>query len=195
MPQNLCGLHAQRQATAHTALLLVDVINPMAFPEAPQLLRYAPEAAKNIAYLKKSAREKRVPVIYANDNFGKWRSNLQVVVDQCLRNDCPGREIARMLLPDDEDYFVLKPKHSAFFSTTLDPLLRSLGVETIILTGFATDICVLFTANDAYMRDLHIIVPCDACASNEAESNDNALELVRRVLKGKTPPSAEVHFR
>jgi nicotinamidase-related amidase len=98
------------------------------------------------------------------------------------------------LRPEEDDYFVLKPKHSGFFSTTLDILLDYLGVETVVLTGLAANICVLFTANDAYMRDFHLVVPRDAVASNSREDNDYALEQMRTILKADIRPSAEVDF-
>jgi nicotinamidase-related amidase len=97
------------------------------------------------------------------------------------------------LVPDEEkDYFVLKPKHSGFFSTTLDTLLEYLGAKTLILTGLTGDICVLFTANDAYMRDFNLIVPSDCVASLELNENRHALEHMRRVLKADIRPSTEL---
>ena len=116
------------------------------------------------------------------------------VVERCLESGCKGRPVADALRPDPDDYFVLKPKHSAFFSTTLDTLLRYLGTRALVLGGFAADICVLFTANDAYMRDLRLVVPADGVASNEAADRDAALALMRRVLKADTPPAREIDF-
>ncbi len=101
-----------------------------------------------------------------NDNF----------IEHASRPESKGREIVEILRPGEDDYFVLKPKHSAFFSTTLDVLLDYLRVETVILTGIAANICVLFTANDAYMRDFHVVVPRDCVASNTEEVNRHALE-------------------
>ena len=106
-----------------------------------------------------------------------------------IRMGVRGREIARLLQPEEKDYFVLKPKHSGFFSTNLDILLDYLGVETLILTGIAANICVLFTANDAYMRDFNLVVPADCVASNGPEENDHALEQIRKVLKAEITPS------
>lgn len=187
-------LHGSAPDKSSVALLLVDVINPLDFPEADRILRFAVSAADELASLKRRARKAGVPVVYANDNFGRWRSDLSAVVEQCLQPDCKGRPLAERLRPDERDYFVLKPKHSGFFSTTLDTLLRYLGVRTLVLGGFAADICVLFTANDAYMRDLRIVVPSDGVASNEAEDRDAALALMRRVLKASTPSAAQVDF-
>jgi nicotinamidase-related amidase len=103
--------------------------------------------------------------------------------------------VARLLRPDDDDYFVLKPKHSAFFGTTLDTLLDYLGARTLIMTGIAGNICLLFSANDAYMRDFHLIVPSDCTVSNREEENAYALEQMRTVLKADTTPSAELDLQ
>jgi nicotinamidase-related amidase len=176
-------LHGSAPDKSPVAVLLIDVINDFDFPEADQLLRYASPMAQRIAELKRQARQHNVPVVYVNDNFGRWRSDFSAQVNHCLRPDNPGRDIVELLRPDKDDYFVLKPKHSGFYSSTLDILLRYLGVETVVLTGVAANICVLFTANDAYMRDLHLVVPADCVASNTREENDYALEQMKRVLK------------
>jgi nicotinamidase-related amidase len=187
-------LHGSAPDTCPVALLLVNVINPMDFPEADQLLRYAVPAAERLAELKRRAWKAGVPVVYANDNFGRWRSDLSAVVERCREPGCKSGALVELLRPGKEDYFVLKPKHSAFFSTTLDTLLRYLGTRTLVIGGFAADICVLFTANDAYMLDLRIVVPADGVASNEAGDRDAVLALMRRVLKASTPPASEIDF-
>lgn len=184
-------LHGSAPDQSAAALLLVDVINPLDFPEADQLLQFAVPAADRLAALKSRAKSAGVPTIYANDNFGRWRSDLSAVVDRCLEPTCKGRPLAERLRPEQDDYFVLKPKHSAFFSTTLDTLIRYLGTRTLIVGGFAANICVLFTANDAYMRDLKLAVPADGVASNTEKENSAALEQMRRVLKADTRRAAE----
>lgn len=174
------------------ALLLIDVVNDLDFPEAEQLLRYAEPMAQHIAQLKRRAKAAGIPVIYVNDNFGRWRSDLHAQVEHCLRSHARGQAIVKLLRPEADDYFVLKPKHSAFFATTLDPLLRYLQVKTVILTGMAGNICVLFTANDAYMRELRIVVPADCIASNTESDNQYALQQMRDVLKADTRRSEEI---
>ena len=179
-------LHGSAPDTSAVAVLLVDVINPFDFPEADDLLKFALPMADRLAGLKRRARRAGVPVIYANDNFGRWRSDLSAVVERCRQPGCKGRPLVEKLLPDEDDYLVLKPKHSAFYSTTLDTLLRYLGTRTLVLGGVAANICVLFTANDAYMRDLKLLVPHDAVASNTEAENAAAIEQMRKVLKADT---------
>jgi nicotinamidase-related amidase len=129
-----------------------------------------------------------------NDNFGRWQSDFRRQVRHCLRAESRGHEIVTLLQPEEDDYFVLKPKHSGFFSTTLETLLRYLGSQTLILTGIAGNFCVLFTANDAYMRDYALFVPADCTASNTAVENRDALSLMRKFLKADTRPSIKIRL-
>ena len=195
MPARNEDLHGSAPDKSPVALLLIDVVNDLDFPEGDQLLRHALPMARNIAALKARATAAGVPVVYVNDNFGRWRSDLNAQVGHCLKDGCRGRPVVELLRPGEEDYFVLKPKHSGFFSTTLDTLLEYLGVRTVVLTGMAANICVLFTANDAYMRDLKLVVPADCVASNTDEENQYALAQMARVLKADTRPSTEVSFQ
>ena len=194
MPARNPDLHGSAPDKSEVALLLIDVINDLDFPEANQLLRYARPMARKILRLKQRAKKAGVPVIYVNDNFGRWQSDLQKLIDHCLERPVPGRPLVELLLPEPSDYFVLKPKHSGFFSTTLDVLLRYLEVRTLIFTGFAGNICVLFTANDAYMRDYELIIPSDCTVSNTAKENRQALGLMRKFLKADTRSSTKVRL-
>jgi len=194
MPEKNADLHGNVPDKANVALLLIDVINDLEFPEGDQLLRHTLPMADRIAEAKRRAREARVPVIYVNDNFGRWQSNFQAQVEHCLNDDVRGRPLVERLRPEAEDYFVLKAKHSAFFSTSLDILLEYLQVETLVLAGVAGNVCVLFTANDAYMRDFNLFIPADCVASNTEKVNDYALEQMKTVLKADVRPSAEIDF-
>jgi nicotinamidase-related amidase len=194
MPARNPDLHGSAPDKSEIALLLIDVINDLDFPEAHQLLRYARPMAKKLSRLKQRAKEAGVPVIYVNDNFGRWRSDFRRQVQHCLRDGSRGHEIVALLQPDENDYFVLKPKHSGFFSTTLETLLHYLGSRKLILTGIAGNFCVLFTANDAYMRDYDLIIPSDCTVSNTAEENREALALMRKFLKADTRPSTKLRL-
>jgi nicotinamidase-related amidase len=194
MPAKNPDLHGSAPDKSDIALLLIDVINDLDFPESNQLLRYARPMARKLLRLKERAKRAGIPVIYVNDNFGRWQSDFRRQVEHCLRGDSRGHEIVSLLRPDEDDYFVLKPKHSGFFSTTLETLLRYLGSKTLILTGIAGNFCVLFTANDAYMRDYDLIIPSDCAASNSAGENREALALMRKFLKADTRPSTKIRL-
>jgi nicotinamidase-related amidase len=194
MPAKNDDLHGNVPETSPVALVLVDVINDLEFDGGKTLLKRALPMAKRLAALTERAREAGVAVIYVNDNFGKWRSDFRTLLQHCMRDDVNGKEIAAILAPKKSDYFVLKPKHSGFFSTTLDTLLEYLHVRTLIVTGLTTDRCVLFTASDAHMRDLHLVVPEDCCAAQTQEEHDQAMEMIERVLGADTTSSEEIDF-
>ena len=194
MPAKNEDLHGSVPDKSNVALLLIDVINALEFEGGEELLRHALPAAEKIAALKRRAKAAGVPVIYVNDNFGKWQSDFKKILEHCLRDDSLGRPLAELLRPEEDDYFVLKPKHSGFFSTTLDILLDYLGVKTLVLTGLTGDICVLFTAHDAYMRDFNLVVPSDCVASNDPAENEYALKKMQGLLDADTRPSEEVDF-
>jgi len=195
MPRGGHDLHGSAPDKSETALLLIDVINDFDFPEGEQLLRLAMPAGKNIAALKKRTKAAGIPSIYVNDNFGRWRSDFKKTVAHCNGEDARGRHFVELLLPDEDDYFVLKPKHSGFYSTTLDLLLTHLNVRNLILTGIAGNNCVLVTANDAYMRDYKLFVPADCVVSNTEDDNAYALKQMETVLKADVTPSSELDLK
>ena len=190
-PGKNVDLHGSAPDKHEIALLLIDVINDFDFPGADRLLRYARPMARNLLRLKQRAYKAGVPVIYVNDNFGRWKSDFRRTLDHCAR--CGrGRDVVKLLRPEENDYFVLKPKHSGFFSSALDTLLRYLQTQTLILTGIAGNFCVLFTANDAYMRDFNLFVPSNCTVSNTKRENDSALQLMKKFLKADTRPSSRI---
>ena len=176
-------LHGSAPDDCPAALLIIDMINAFDFEGAEALLPRALAAARVIAALKRRARHAGVPVVYVNDNFGKWRSDFRTLLEHCQRAGVAGKPIADLLEPDQHDYFVLKPKHSGFQFTPLEVLLAHLGAETLILTGVAGNFCVLFTAHDAYMRDYHLIVPSDCIASQTEHDDRAALEHMAKVTQ------------
>ena len=195
MPRESHDLHGSAPDKSNAVLLLIDVINDFDFPEGDELLRLAMPVGKNIAALKKRAKAARVPVIYVNDNFGRWQSDFKKIIAHCTKDDAKGKSFVEPLLPGDDDYFVLKPKHSGFYSTTLDLLLTHLDAKNLILTGIAGNNCVLFTANDAYMRDFKVFVPSDCVVSNTEEENAHALKQMETVLKADTTNSKELDLK
>ncbi len=187
-------LHGNAPDESSVVLILIDVINDFEFEGAEEIFRNTKAIAQAIATLKRRAKQAGVPVVYVNDNFGKWQSDFKKLLDHCLNEPVRGREIVELLKPDDDDYFVLKPKHSAFYSTTLEVLLDYLKAETLVLAGVTGNICVLFTAGDAYMRDYHLMIPRDCIASASEAENNNALEQMRKVLSADTRPLTEIDF-
>jgi nicotinamidase-related amidase len=187
-------LHGNVPDEANAALLLIDVINDFEFEGGEALFEHALPMADRIAQLKEQANRAGIPVIYINDNFGRWQSDFQKLIAHCLEPGIRGKPVAQLLKPSEDDYFVLKPKHSAFFSTTLDTLLSYLKVRTLIIAGIAGNVCVFFTASDAFMRDFHLIIPSDCVASIDPEENRAALQQMKKVLKADISPSTELNL-
>lgn len=171
-----------------TALLLIDVVNPFDFAGGAALLRHALPAARRIRLLAQRARAAGLPVIYVNDNFGRWQSNFRATVRYC-ESLAPAAAVVDLLRPTPPDYFVLKPRHSGFYLTPLELLLHDLRVARIIATGFATNMCVLFTAADAHMRYFDVMVPSDCVAAEKASLSRSALDHMRRAFGADTRPA------
>ena len=194
MPARNPDLHGNVPDKSPVALLLIDVINDMEWEDGDKLLKHALPMAKKIAALKKRARQEKIPIIYVNDNFGKWRSDFRKLIRESLRGKTRGAPVIRLLKPERDDYFVLKPKLSAFFSTPLELLLTYLDVKTLILTGVAGNMCILHSAMDAYMRDYNIIIPSDCIASNTLRENQHAIAEMSKTLKATVLASAKIDF-
>jgi nicotinamidase-related amidase len=192
MPIKSDDLHGSAPDAASTALLLIDVINDFEFENGEQLLKLAMPIGHNIARLKSLVKNAGLPVIYVNDNFGKWQSDLNKIVSHCLEDGVRGEPFVKLVLPDEEDYFVLKPKHSGFYCTSLELVLDHLGATILILAGIAGNNCVLFTANDAYMRDFKIVIPADCVVSESPQENEYALKQMEKVLKADIRPATEL---
>jgi nicotinamidase-related amidase len=188
-------LHGNVPDESSLVLILIDLINDFEFDGADQMFKNTLAIAQPIARLKKNAKAAGIPVIYVNDNFGKWQSDFRKLVDHCIEDNVKGKPIAQLLRPEERDYFVLKPKHSAFYSTSLDLLLRYLKANTLILTDIAGNICVLFTASDGYMRDFNLLVPQDCIASETEADNQHALAYMSKILKADTRPSSDIGLK
>lgn len=176
----------------HVALLLIDVINDYNFEDGEKLLEHAKPMTQKITLLKKRAKVLNIPVLYINDNYGRWQSDFAKLVEHCKRKESRGKDIVQLIEPDDDDYFVLKPQFSAFYLTPLELLLDYLNVKSLIITGAAGNMCVQFTANDAYMRGYKLYLPQDCIASNEKDDNVKAIDLMEKVLKADTTPSEQL---
>ena len=178
--------------TCPAALLLIDVINDFDCPGGEPMARFIPQMAERIAALKKRSKAAKVPCIYINDNFGRWRSDVHQLVEYCRREKARCREMMDLLAPEPDDYFVLKPMLSGFYATVLEPLLHQLEVKTLILTGVCANVCVFFTAADAYMRGFKIWVPSDCIAAATGTECGHALDQMRRTFKAEVHPSSEI---
>jgi nicotinamidase-related amidase len=179
--------HSQRG----DALLIIDTINDLEFPGGENVLRWAMKLAPRLAAFRARARRGEMPVIYVNDNFGHWHSSFEEVYAHCTRRGARGRDVCRRLKPNRDDYFILKPRHSGFYATSLVPLLQDLKVRRLILSGIATNLCVLFTAHDAHMRAYKLVVLSDCCAAESDFDHNVALKQLETFCGAKICRSDE----
>ena len=177
-----------------TALLIVDMISDFEFDDGEKLCPHAFAAAENIRELKRRAKDHCVPVIYVNDNYGHWEEDFRSFADRIGSGSDRGRRITELLAPEENDLYILKPQRSGFYETPLSVLLQSLKVSNLIICGVTTDMCVLFTAHDAYMRGFHVYVPADCSAAVEVKYHTEALELLERVAEARIGGSREIDF-
>jgi nicotinamidase-related amidase len=181
--------HAQtRPSPVPVALLIIDVLTTFDFPDGDAILKGALQMRDSLVKLKARVREAGIPVLYVNDNFGDWRSEKEVLMGRCM--EAKGGEFVRPLLPDSEDYFVLKPMHSAFYMTPLEVLLQHLQVETLILTGMTSNSCLTVTAHDANMRGFEIYIPEDCSCARNAKEHIQALTQLEAMAAADVRPSS-----
>jgi nicotinamidase-related amidase len=180
------------QAGGGTALLIVDMINCLDFEGGTALAPAARRAADVIAQLRAQADDAEIPVIYVNDNFGAWHSEKGKLVERMHESGSP---LAGHLDPRASDYFIIKPQFSCFYATNLSVLLPKLGVTRLVLTGIATDICILFTAADAHMRDYALWVPSDAVAAESDKRGAWALDIMAHAMGAATAPTRDLSLR
>jgi nicotinamidase-related amidase len=183
--------HAQtRPSPVPLALLLIDVLTTFQFPDGDAILQHALAMRDALVRLKSRVRKAGIPVLYVNDNFGDWRSEKEVLMGRCL--EAKGAQFVRPLLPDSEDYFVLKPMHSAFYMTPLEVLLQHLQIETLILTGLTSNSCITVTAHDANMRGFDIYIPPDCSCARNAEEHTQALAQLEAMAGAKITRSTSL---
>lgn len=176
------------------AVLIVDMINDFRHEDGAVLFKQVEPIMHNIARLRSCANDAGVPVIYVNDNFRHWHDTFETTIDHVEKNSDEGRRVVEILRPGRDDFYILKPHRSGFYKTPLGVLLSELGINELIITGAATDMCVLSTAHDAQMRKYKIRVPRDTTAALKDEHRDQALELMERVLDADTAPTDAIAF-
>jgi nicotinamidase-related amidase len=184
------GLQPRKGSRGRAAVLALDLISDFDFPDGPAVRRALAPRIKAIQSLMHSARLHRVPVIYANDNLGAWRSDSQALIRHCLAEGRAGASLVNAILPQDQDLVVLKPRHSAFYGTALEALLEDQRVDTLVLTGVSAESCVWMTACDAHTRGFQLVIPADALAGASAPALRRTLTSLREVLGARVPAKA-----
>ena len=175
-----------------TALLIVDMLNTYDHDDADRLAASAKDAVPQMAGLIERARSDDVPLVYVNDNYGDWNSSSEELARRAMAGRHP--ELVEPLLPREADAFVIKARHSVFYSTPLEYLLQTLGVGRIVLAGQATEQCILYSALDGYVRHFEVAVPRDGLAHIHRHLADAALEMMERNMHAQIQPAEEVRW-
>jgi nicotinamidase-related amidase len=170
------------------ALLIVDMISDFEFEDGDRLFSNTLEILEPLAALKVNMRARGIPVIYVNDELGDGSDRLIEDIGKLGDRSDRASQILELLAPDGADHWIVKPQRSGFYATRLGNLLLSLNVSSVVVAGVTTDICVFFTAHDAYMRGYSLWIPSDCCAAVEASHHDDALSFIRRVADADTTP-------
>lgn len=169
-----------------SAIIFIDIINHFNFDGSEKLLKNTNEILPHLKNLRDFGKKRKIPIIYVNDHYGLWQADFRKIINHCENKF--SQHIIHDLKPDDNDYFLIKPQHSAFFQTPLHSLLTDLGKTNLIMAGIAGDICILFTAKDAYMYQYSMHIPENCMASEEKEGNEYALYLMQSVMEANTNP-------
>ena len=169
---------------ARTALVVIDMINAYAFPDAEKVV---PSAGEAVPVIEEIIGDHDGPVIYVNDNFGHWRSQRDELIQEALDGEHP--ELVEPIKPDEDALFVVKARHSIFYQTPLEYLLNQEDVGSLILTGQVTEQCILYSALDAYIRHLEVRVPADAVAHIHEDLAKAALRMMERNMSADVSPA------
>jgi nicotinamidase-related amidase len=187
-------LHGNVPDPSQVVLLLIDVINDLSFPGNKDLVRRSVALAKSIAKLKKRCKKLGIPAIYVNDNRGRWRSDISAVLQHSLRTQSPGREMTKLLVPEPDDYIVLKPKHSPFYASPLQTILDYIGARVAIVAGVTTNACILIAAGDLHVRDFRLFVPADCVAALTDREHRRSLEVMKNSFDADTTSSSRLNL-
>lgn len=184
------GLQPRGRSTGRAAVIALDLISDFRFPDGPAVRRALTRRAPAIRALLAAARAHAVPVVYANDNLGAWRSDAPALIERCTQPRLPGADLVQSLRPESTDEIVLKPRHSAFFGTPLEALLDDHGIDTLIILGISAESCVWMTACDAHTRGFKLVLPADTLAGASARALRATLVGLEFALGARIPARA-----
>jgi nicotinamidase-related amidase len=175
-----------------TAVVIADMLNTYDHDDAESLAESVKEQLPSIVELRDRASEAGALVIYVNDNHDAWEAGRQELVEKALGGEHP--ELVEPIAPRDPVPFIPKGRHSAFYQTALDHLLRSGEVERLVLSGQVTEQCILYSALDAYIRGYEMVVPPDAVAHIEPDLAQAALRMMKANMHAELTAVADLKF-
>ena len=160
-----------------TAVLVVDMVNDFCVEGGTMVLPNAKALYPQQVEVLTTARNCGAKVLYVNDSH---RREMKVDREFLKRSphcieDSWGSEIIEQLAPVKGDLFVVKRRYSGFFQTDLDLTLRDLQIESLIVMGVVTNICVRSTVHDAFFLGYKVVVPQDCVAATGPREQDSSL--------------------
>jgi nicotinamidase-related amidase len=175
------------------ALIVVDMLNPYEHDDADRLAKSVEQVLEPIGELIKRAEDEKAEIVYVNDNYGDWKSSHEQLVDHALRGERP--DLVEPVLPPDSADFVVKARHSIFYGTPLEYLLRvDRGIERIVLCGQVTEQCILYSALDGYVRQFEVSVAGDGVAHIHQHLAEAALEMMERNMRADVGDAGELRL-
>jgi nicotinamidase-related amidase len=175
---------------ADTALVVVDMLNTYEHEDAEQLTRSVREVLPNIQQLiERAAAAEDVEVVYVNDLYGEWNAGRAELLERVMEG--ANRDLVEPIAPPEDAIFIVKARHSIFYETPLEYMLRQQGIEKLVLVGQVTEQCILYSALDAYIRHLEVVVPRDAVAHIHSDLADAALRMMEVNMRAEIVPAAE----
>ena len=176
-----------------TALLVIDMLNTYEHEDADRLVDSVRPAVPKIRKLIDRARAEDACIMWVNDNFGDWNSSSEKLAQAALRGRYP--DLVEPVLPSEDDMFVLKTRHSVFFSTPLEYLLESMGVGRIVLTGQVTEQCILYSAVDGYVGHFEVAVARDGVAHIHEHLARAAMEMMEHNMHAEVGAADEIELK
>ncbi len=172
-----------------TAVLVIDMVNTYRHPDADLLIPHVARIMGPLTDLVERARRRDdVRVVYVNDNYGDFTADFADLIDAALAGRRP--DLVEPIVPDEHDAVLTKVRHSAFYATPLAYLLDRGGTSRVIVTGQVTEQCILYSALDAYVRHLDVVVPTDTVAHIDAELARAALQMMHRNMAASLSSAA-----
>ena len=161
---------------SRAALIVVDMLNRYEHGDAEPLKESVRATLPQLADLIGRARSAGAAVVYVNDNHGDWTAGRRALSQWALDGADPS--LVEPIVPDGDTPFLVKARHSVFYATQLEYMLRQDGVDHLVLAGQVTEQCILYSALDAYIRHFRVTVPRDAVAHIHADLADAALKMM-----------------
>ena len=174
------------------ALVVIDMINTYDHEDAEKLRESAEQVVPVLGEMVQRARAAGAPIIYVNDNFGQWRSDHRALVQDALEGE--HASLVEPIVPDEDAMFVVKARHSIFYETPFEYLMRQQEIDEIVLTGQVTEQCILYSALDAHIRHIPVLVPREAVAHIHADLAEAALRMMQLNMEARVVGADEVRF-